>query len=98
MTAGFVCLQLGDVHSLGALLALGDVEVDALVLVQGAEALALDGGVVDEQISTTSIGGDEAEALFRVEDVYKRQAQRRASWHRWQERAPEGARRHRAHS
>ena len=67
--AGGVFLQLDDVHSMGALLALGDVEIDALVLVQSAETLALDSGVVNEEIRATTIGGDEAEALFSVEPL-----------------------------
>ena len=50
------CLELHDIGGLGAFLSLGDIETDALVLEQGAEAPVLDGGVVDEQIGATPIG------------------------------------------
>ena len=60
-------LQLDDVGGLGALLALGDIEADPLVFEQGAEPPILDGGVMDEQVSAATIGGDEAETLFGVE-------------------------------
>ncbi len=61
--------DLLDVGGLGALLALSDFEADALILVQRAEAAALDGGVVNEEISAALVGGDESEALFSVEPL-----------------------------
>ena len=62
-------LDLLNVGGLGALLALGDFEAHALVLIQGAEAAALNGSVVDEEISTALVGGDESETLFGVEPL-----------------------------
>src|ERR1035438_6522167 len=62
-------LELLDVRGLGALLALGHFEADALVLVQCTEAATLDGGVVDEEVSAALVGGDEAEALLGVEPL-----------------------------
>lgn len=41
-------LDLGDVRRLGALLALGAIETDALTFIEGLETSALDRGVVDE--------------------------------------------------
>ena len=54
---------------LGPLLALGQIEADALVLIQGAEAAVLDGGVVDEEVGAAFVGGDEAETLLGVEPL-----------------------------
>ena len=62
-------LELLDVRSLGAFLTLRDFEADALILVQRAEAAALDGGVVDEEVSAALVGGDETEALLSVEPL-----------------------------
>ncbi|CRK50103.1 hypothetical protein RHCRD62_100015 [Rhodococcus sp. RD6.2] len=55
---------------LGTLGALADLELDALVLLEGAEAATLDLGVVDENVSGSVFGGDEAESLFRVEPLH----------------------------
>jgi hypothetical protein len=55
--------------SLGALGALTDLELNALVLVEGLEATGLDLGVVNEDIAIGVIRGDEAEALFSVEPL-----------------------------
>jgi hypothetical protein len=62
-------LEFLDVGRLRALLALGNFEAHALVLVQRAESTALDGGVMDEEISPTFVGGDETEALLSVEPL-----------------------------
>src|SRR3954471_24068365 len=56
-----------DVLRLRALRALGDVELDLLVLVQGLVTLGLDGRVVHEDVVAAVLLGDEAEALLRVE-------------------------------
>jgi NAD dependent epimerase/dehydratase family len=47
--------------------ALARLEGNALVLLEGLEAVRLDGGVVHEDVRTLVIGRDEAEALFGVE-------------------------------
>src|SRR3954468_8132278 len=60
-----------DVRGLRALLALLLVELHALVLVQAAVAVAGDGGVVDEEVLTTVVRGDEPEALFGVEPLHR---------------------------
>src|SRR5690606_31408435 len=44
------------------------LELDSVALVQGAETLSLDRAVVDEDVRP-AIGGDEAEALLRVEPL-----------------------------
>ena len=62
-------LELLDVGRLRAFLALSDVEADALVLIEGAETLALDRRVMDKKIRTALIGGDEPETLFGVEPL-----------------------------
>jgi hypothetical protein len=62
-------LEFLDVGRLGALLALGNFEADALVLVQRTEPAALDGGVMNEEIGATFVGGDETEALLSVEPL-----------------------------
>src|ERR1044072_6906328 len=59
-----------DAGGLGALLALADLELHALVLVQAAEAGALALRVVHEDVSATAVRGDEAEALLGVEPLH----------------------------
>jgi len=44
-----------------------EVEGDGLALVQGAETLGIDGGLMDENILRAISGGDEAETLLGVE-------------------------------
>ena len=62
----------GDVDGLGAaVLALGDGELDLLALGEGAEAVGLDGGLVDEEILAAVVGGDEAEPLGVVEPLHR---------------------------
>lgn len=58
-----------DRVGLRALLALARLELDPLVLVEAPEAVRLDGGVVDEDVRTVVVGGDEAETLFGVEPL-----------------------------
>src|SRR6266545_3238534 len=53
-----------------ALGALGDVELDPLVLVQATEAVGLDLGEVDEDFLVAAVYGDEAEALVGVEPLH----------------------------
>src|SRR4051794_23453371 len=65
-----VLLERTDVLRLRALLALGDVELHPLVLVQAAVAVCLDRRVVDEDVSAATVRGDEAEALFAVEPLH----------------------------
>src|SRR5687768_526527 len=62
--------ELGDVLGRGALLALHDVEFNALALGQRLEAVALNGGVMNEAILLSVLGGDEAKALGVVEPLY----------------------------
>src|SRR6478735_5265030 len=58
-----------DVLRLRALRALGDVELDLLVLVQRLVAVGLDGRVVHEDVVAAVLLGDEAEALLSVEPL-----------------------------
>src|ERR687897_2776319 len=59
-----------NVLRLGALLALRDVELDLLALVERAVAVADDGGVVAEDVGAAAVLGDEPEALLRVEPLH----------------------------
>src|SRR3954451_8898421 len=59
-----------DVRRLRALLALLDVERDALALVERAVPAALDRRVVDEDVRSTTVRGGEAEPLLRVEPLH----------------------------
>jgi hypothetical protein len=56
-----------DVRCLFALRTRGHVERDALVLLQGLEALALDSREVSEQIFAAFVRGDKAETLGVIE-------------------------------
>src|SRR5215470_7140269 len=58
-----------DAAGLQALRALGELELHSLVLLQAAEAGALDFRVVHEHVRT-AVTGDEAEALLRVEPLH----------------------------
>src|SRR4029079_19476499 len=62
--------ELGDVLGGGTLLALHDVELDTLAFSQRLEAVAIDGGVVNEAILLSVLGGDEAKALGVVKPLY----------------------------
>ena len=59
-----------DANVLGFLtLATGSyIELDALALAEGLEAIALDVGVVDKHVIAL-VAGDEAEPLLRVEEL-----------------------------
>src|SRR3954451_16725903 len=59
-----------DVRGLRALLALLDVELHALVLLERAIARRLDGGEVDEDVGRAAVGRDEPVALLAVEPLY----------------------------
>src|SRR4051794_18185036 len=59
-----------DVLRLRTLLALGHVVLDALVLLERLVAVALDGGVVAEDVGAAVVLGDEAETLLRVEPLH----------------------------
>src|SRR5438067_12663854 len=59
-----------DRGGLRTLLALADLELDARELLQAAEAIALDFGVVHEDVAATVVGSDEAEPLFEVEPLH----------------------------
>src|SRR5690606_13428083 len=50
--------------------ALGDLELDLLVLLERAVAARRDGRVVGEDVGAAVVGGDEAEALFSVEPLH----------------------------
>src|SRR3954469_10385447 len=67
----FVEGKLGELDrcGLGALLALGHLELHALALFKAAVSGGLDGRVVGEQILRSVVGGDEAETLFGVEPL-----------------------------
>ena len=58
-----------DVASLGALLALGRLELDARTLGEGLEALARDRAEMDEDVLAALIRGDEAIPLRVVEPL-----------------------------
>jgi hypothetical protein len=60
----------GAVRARPALGALADLELDALVLFQCAETGSLDLRVVHKHVTVSLVGGDEAEALFRVEPLH----------------------------
>src|SRR3990170_3245787 len=62
-------LEQDDVRGLRALLAVDDVELHLLTFLQVAEAVGLDGAVVDEDV-LTALHGDEAVALLRVEPLH----------------------------
>src|SRR5688572_5751428 len=62
--------ELGDVLSRWAFLALHDVEFNALALGQRLEAVALNGGVVNEAILLSVIRGDKTKALGVVQPLY----------------------------
>lgn len=61
----------GDVAGLVLLLLItpGEVVGDGLSLVEGAEALLVDDGLVDENILGAILGGDETETLLGVEEL-----------------------------
>src|SRR6185503_531819 len=60
-----------DVRGLRAALALRDLELDPLVFVQATEAARRDRRVVGEHVGATTVGGDKAVTLFRVEPLHR---------------------------
>ena len=58
-----------EVRGLGALLALLDIVFDLRALIESAETLGLDCGVVNENICGLIVSLDEAEALVSVEPL-----------------------------
>src|SRR5690606_696041 len=62
--------ERADVLRLRALRALGDVELDLLVLVQRLVAVGLDGRVVHEDVVAAVLLRDEAETLLGVEPLH----------------------------
>ena len=63
-------LERADLLGLRALLALRDLELDPLALFEGAVAVGLDRGVVDEHVRPAAVDLDEAEALLGVEPLH----------------------------
>jgi hypothetical protein len=59
-----------DLLGLRALGPLAGGEVNPLVLLQAAESVSLDGGVVNENVGSAVVGGDEAVALVGVEPLH----------------------------
>jgi len=53
-----------------ALVALADLELHALPLIEAAEAARVDLGVVHEDVVAAAVLGDEAEALLRVKPFH----------------------------
>src|SRR5215468_2056272 len=62
-------LGLAHVRGLGALRALDHVELNPITLGEAAEALRLDGGVVDEDVRT-ALTSDEPKTLRIVEPLH----------------------------
>jgi hypothetical protein len=62
--------ELDDVGGLGSFLALGHIEADPLIFLEGAESAILDGGVVNKEIGAAFVGRNETETLFRVEPLH----------------------------
>src|SRR5690349_18563924 len=70
LATGGLVSERTNLLRLRALLALGDLELDPLVLLQSAVTARLDGREVDEHVSTPAVDGDEAEALVCVEPLH----------------------------
>lgn len=69
-TANEAAVGAGDVEGLdAAVLVLGDVVLNWLVLSEGSESLGVNGRLVDEDILRTISGGDEAEAFLGVKPL-----------------------------
>src|SRR2546423_15407231 len=62
--------KLGDVLSRRPFLPLDDVELDALTLGEGLEAVAVDCRMMNEAILLSVLGGDEAKTLGVVEPLH----------------------------
>src|SRR5690606_4724400 len=59
-----------DVRGLRSLLALRDLELNALALFEAAVARRVDGRGVREDVLSAVVGGDEAETLFGIEPLH----------------------------
>src|SRR6476646_2383897 len=66
----FDCSDGPNTRGLRPLGALADLELDLLVLLQGAEAASLDFRVVDKHVRGAVLGSDEPKALLRVEPLH----------------------------
>lgn len=62
-------LERTNLLSLWALSTFANLELNWLVLLESTEAVALDLGVVNEQISGAVVRSDETKALFAVEPL-----------------------------
>ena len=63
-------LEGGHSDRLRTLIALGDLELNSLILVKRAKTASLNLRVVDENIFFAAVGADKAEALFAVEPFH----------------------------
>src|SRR5450755_4555220 len=63
-------LERADLLGLRALRALAGGEVDPLVLLEAAEAVSLDGGVVNEDVGGAVVRGNEAVTLVGVKPLH----------------------------
>jgi len=77
-----------DVVRLRPLISLDYFEFHWLALLEGFVALHLDGGVVDEYIGRTTLNGDKAIALFRVEPLDRALCHVLSQRNGWAENAP----------
>src|SRR5512137_2092457 len=77
--AGLAFADVGRLEPLGAL---GDVELDPLTLLEGAEPVHVDRGVVDEDVLATLLR-DEAVTLRVVEPLHASDRHRRRSFWRF---------------
>src|SRR3989337_513622 len=66
-----VLLDLGDVLGSGALRTLHDVELHPVTLGEAAEAVRLDGGMVDEAILVPILRSDETKTFCVVEPLHR---------------------------
>lgn len=66
------CIGLDSGHSdrLGAFGALGDLELNSLILLKSAKTAPLDLGMVDEDVLLAAIRGDKSEAFFGIEPFH----------------------------
>ncbi len=62
--------ERADLLSLRAFRALAGGELDPLVLLQAAETVSLDRGVVNKDIGGAIVGGDETIALVGIEPLH----------------------------
>ncbi len=67
---GYSVLELDDVYGLWTLIATLNPELDAVALIKVAEAFALDGAVVQKDVSAAIIGSCEAVTLRAIEPLY----------------------------